>query len=162
MCKNFQAGLGIPYVTKEELFSKSDIILFHVPLTPQTKHLISMETVNLLKPGVTIINTSRGGIIDTKALIKGLEEGIIANAGLDVIEAESGYFLEDFSNKPLMDDDLSVLLGFPNVAITPHQAFLTEEAVNTIAYTTIASLNAMRNGNSPPKQHGTDNVVLAS
>jgi len=155
------AGLGIPYVTKEELFSKSDIILFHVPLTPQTKHLISMETVNLLKPGVTLINTSRGGIIDTKALIKGLEEGIVANAGLDVIEAESGYFLQDFSGKPMMDDDLSVLLGFPNVAITPHQAFLTEEAVHTIAYVTIASLNAMRNGNVPPKQNGTDNVVLA-
>jgi len=146
------AGLGIPYATLDELLERSDIITLHVPLTPETTHIINMGTLKKMKRGVTIVNTSRGGLIDIKALIKGLEEGIIGNAGLDVIEGESPYFFSNWSSEALRDDDISMLLGFPNVAITPHQAFFTGEGLKTIAHTTLVGLNALRNGSVPPQE----------
>merc|ERR1719401_2039525 len=105
-----------------------------------------------MKKGVTIINTSRGGLIDTKALIKGLEEGIIGNAGLDVVEGEDPYFFKDCTGQVIEDDDIATLLGFHNCAITAHQAFFSAEAMKTIAHTTILNVNAVRNGETPPKQ----------
>jgi D-lactate dehydrogenase len=132
---------GVKYVELEELFRESDIISLHAPLTPKTKHLVSRDRLALTKRGVVIINTSRGGLVCTSALIEGLKSGQIGAAALDVYEEEEeGIFFEDLSEQVLTDDVLARLLTFPNVLVTAHQGFLTEEAVRNIARTTLENV----------------------
>lgn len=139
--------IGVQYVALDELLRKADIISLHIPLTPQTRYLINERALALTKPGVTIINTSRGALIDTRALIKSLKEGRTGYAGLDVYEEEEGLFFEDLSEQILQDDQLARLLTFPNVLLTSHQAFLTQEALDNIAYTTLKNIADFESGN---------------
>jgi D-lactate dehydrogenase len=132
--------LGFFYVTMRELLSAADILSLHVPLTPETKHLLDREAFELMKPGVMLVNTGRGGLIETKALISALKSGVVGYAGLDVYEEEEGVFFQDLSELGIQDDLLARLLTFPNVIITSHQAFLTREALSNIATTTLQSL----------------------
>ncbi len=140
------ASLGVRYVGLDEIGRESDILTLHCPLTPATKHLLSAERIARLKPGVMIVNTSRGGLIDTKALIEGLKSGTIGSVGLDVYEEEEGLFFEDLSNEIIRDDVFSRLLTFPNVLITGHQGFFTSDALTNIADTTIANLSDFESG----------------
>jgi D-lactate dehydrogenase len=128
---------GVLYATLAELYRESDLISLHVPLTPATRHLIDAAALAAMKPGVTLINTGRGALIDTPALVRALKAGQIGAAGLDVYEEEEGVFFEDLSGGVLQDDVLARLLTFPNVLITSHQAFLTREALTQIAATTL-------------------------
>lgn len=125
------------YVTLDELFRRSDIISLHCPLTKENKHLINAESIDKMKKGVVILNTSRGMLIDTRALINGIKEKKVGAACLDVYEEESEFFFEDFSGHIVHDDTLARLLAMPNVIVTSHQAFLTKEALENIAETTI-------------------------
>lgn len=134
------ARRGLTYRPLDEVFKGSHIITLHVPLMPETHHLINAETIDQMMPGVMLINTSRGALIDTQALIQGLKTGKIGSAGLDVYEEEGDYFFEDFSNAIIADDVLARLLTFNNVLVTSHQAFLTKEALYSIAETTLASI----------------------
>ncbi len=138
--KAFQEKASIEYVDLPTLYKNSDIISLHCPLTKETYHLISDASIAAMKPGVMIINTGRGMLIDSKALIGGLKSGQIGYAGLDVYEEESDYFFEDFSNKVLADDVLARLLSFNNVIITSHQGFFTREALRQIAATTLENI----------------------
>jgi D-lactate dehydrogenase len=133
---------GVAYVTREEIFAASDILSLHVPLTPDTHHMIDGAALASMKRGVVLINTSRGALIDTRALIAALKTGQIGAAGLDVYEEEEGLFFRDLSNQVLQDDVLARLLTFPNVLITAHQAFLTREALDSIATTTLDNVRA--------------------
>ena len=128
------------YVDLEHLLPQSDIITLHVPLFLETYHLINREAIERMKTGVMLINTSRGGLVDTKALIDGLKAGKIGSAGLDVYEEEAGIFFHDMSDKVLTDDVLARLMTFNNVVVTSHQAFLTREALANIAETTLANI----------------------
>jgi len=136
----------ISYVTLEELNKKSDIISLHCPLTNETEHLINKGTINKMKKGVMIINTGRGKLIDTQALINGLKSGKIGSAGLDVYEEESEYFFEDKSADVITDDVLARLLTFSNVLITSHQGFFTKEAIQKIAETTLSNFEEFFEG----------------
>lgn len=131
----------IEYVELDELFAKSDIISLHCPLTEQTNHIINAESFGKMKDGVYIINTSRGALIDSEALLRALKEEKVGAAGLDVYEEESDIFYEDFSNSIIKDDILAMLVSLPNVIITSHQAFLTNEALKNIAETTLKNLS---------------------
>jgi D-lactate dehydrogenase len=133
---------GVSYVELKELLGTSDIVTLHCPLTPGTHHLIGEEAVAGMKPGVMLINTSRGALVDTRAVIGGLKSGAIGALGLDVYEEEADLFFEDLSGRVIHDDVFARLLTFPNVLITGHQAFFTEEALSNIAATTIANLSA--------------------
>lgn len=133
-------GKEIEYVTLEELFKQSDIISLHCPLTKSTHHIINKEAIELMKDGVTIINTSRGALIDSEALLNSIRLKKIGGAGLDVYEEESELFFEDFSNTIIQDDTLVRLISMPNVIVTSHQAFLTDEALSNIAETTMENL----------------------
>ena len=132
----------VRYVTLDELFRASDIISLHAPLLPETRHMIDDRAISAMKPGVMLINTSRGALIDTQALLAGLKDGRIGYAGLDVYEEESGYFFEDFSDRVMTDDLLARLTTFNNVIVTSHQAFLTREALTNIADTTLGNVQA--------------------
>ena len=134
------------YVDLPELFSNSDIISLHCPLTPETRYLVNTSAINQMKPGVFLINTSRGGLIDTQAVIGGLKSRIIGALGLDVYEQEAELFFEDLSNQIIQDDIFERLLTFPNVIVTGHQAFFTADALEAIAKTTIASINSFATG----------------
>ena len=138
--------VGVEYTDPKTLARESAIISLHVPLTPETHHIIRRETIELMRPGVILINVSRGALIDTKALIEGLKCGKIGGVGLDVYEEEEGIFFEDLSGKILSDDQLARLLTFPNVLITAHQAFLTQEALAGIAKVTVENLTAFAKG----------------
>ena len=142
---------GARYVTIDELFEKSDIISFHCPLTEETKHMVNAKTISEMKDGVILVNTSRGAIVDTPALIEALKEGKFGGVGLDVYEEEDEYFFEDRSNEIISNDELSRLLTFPNVLITSHQAFFTTEAMKAIAETTLKNLEDSINGTMDPK-----------
>ena len=131
---------GVKYVELDELYQRSDIISLHVPLHPQTRHLINHESIHKMKEGVYLINTGRGGLIDTKALIHALKSKKIGGVALDVYEEEEEFFFNDLSEKGLSDDVLARLLTFPNVLVSSHQAFLTHEALANIAETTIHNL----------------------
>ncbi len=144
--KSFAAKIGFEYTNLDNLFSESDIITLHCPLTPETKYIINENSITMMKDGVIIINTSRGKLIDTKALINGLKSGKIGGAGLDVYEEESEYFFEDYSTQIIEDDVLARLLTFPNVLITSHQAFFTREALTNIAETTLQNIKDFYNG----------------
>lgn len=131
---------GFRYVSLEELLSRSDVISLHCPLTEETYHMIEKETVENMKKGVVIINTSRGALIDAEALLEGIKARRIGAACLDVYEEESEFFFEDFSGHIVEDDTLARLITMPNVLVTSHQAFLTEEALQNIAETTVQNL----------------------
>jgi D-lactate dehydrogenase len=135
-------AMGVSYVTREELFAASDIVTLHCPLTPETHHLVNAATLGRMKRGVMLINTSRGAVIDTRAVIRGLKDGTIGSLGLDVYEEEADLFFEDLSDQFIRDDVFARLLTFPNVLITGHQAFFTQEALGNIAETTIANITA--------------------
>ncbi|NLT10551.1 MAG: 2-hydroxyacid dehydrogenase [Ruminococcus sp.] len=137
---------GIEYAELEELFSRSDIISFHCPLTEETYHMVSKETIGQLKKGVVLLNTSRGALIDAEALVEGIKSRQIGAACLDVYEEEGDVFFNDFSGHIIADDILARLISMPNVIVTSHQAFLTEEALNNIAETTVANLVAFSKG----------------
>jgi len=126
---------------QDTLYAQSDIISLHIPLTPQTHHIINKVSIAKMKKGVMIINTSRGALINTKDIIQGLKNGQIGYLGLDVYEEESGLFFEDHSEDILQDDVISRLLTFKNVLITSHQAFLTDTALQNIAVTTVYNLD---------------------
>lgn len=130
-------ALGAEYVELPQLFAASDIVTLHCPLVPQTHYLINGETIEQMKPGVMLINTSRGGIIDTQAAIAGLKTGQIGSLGIDVYEEEADLFFEDLSGSVIRDDVFARLLTFPNVLITGHQAFFTQDALHQIATTTL-------------------------
>jgi D-lactate dehydrogenase len=138
--------LDFKYVPLEEIFERSDIISLHVPLSKETKHLINSKALEKMKSGVMLINTSRGGLIDTKALINGLKSGEIGSAGLDVYEEEEQFFFQDLSGHVLSDDVLIRLMTFPNVVLTSHQGFLTNEALGNIAETTLQNISDFQNG----------------
>lgn len=123
------------------MLRESDIVSLHLPLTPETHHLIDKAALSKVKPDSLIINTGRGALIDSKALIDALKNSTIGGAGLDVYEEEEGVFFEDVSNQILKDDTLARLLTFPNVLITSHQGFLTKEALDSIARTTFSNIN---------------------
>ena len=131
---------GLDYVDLPELFAQADIISLHCPLTEETHHLINAETIAMMKKGVTIINTSRGALVDTEALINGIKEKKVGAACLDVYEEEGDFFYEDFSGHIVQDDKLVRLIAMPNVIVTSHQAFLTQEALDSIASTTVDNL----------------------
>lgn len=131
---------GFEYVSCKELMLRSDVISLHCPLTPETKHIINENSLAAAKHGVTVINTSRGALIDTAALLNAIKEGHVRGAGLDVYEEESELFFEDFSNTIVQDDVLARLISLPNVILTSHQAFLTDEALEKIAHTTLENL----------------------
>ena len=133
-------GLGIAYVTPERLFLESDIISLHCPLTEETHHMINAETIAMMKKGAVIINTSRGALIDAEALLEGIKSRKIGAACLDVYEEESDLFFEDYSGHIVEDDTLARLISMPNVIVTSHQAFLTEEALDNIARTTVQNI----------------------
>lgn len=137
---------GVQYVELSQLLRESDIVTLHVPLFPETHYLINRQAIGQMKRGAMLINTSRGGLVDTKALIEGLKSGQIGYAGLDVYEEEAGVFFHDVSNRVLTDDVLARLLTFNNVVITSHQAFLTREALANIADTTLANLGEFERG----------------
>jgi len=140
------ADLGVRYVTLPELYRSADIVTLHVPLTPATHHMVDAQALEAMKPGGMVINTGRGALIDSKALIGALKSGHLGAAGLDVYEEEEGVFFEDLSNRVLQDDVLARLLTFPNVLITSHQAFLTREALASIASTTLENVAAFERG----------------
>ena len=131
---------NIEYVKLEELFRRSDIISLHAPLTKDTYHVINKDSIELMKDGVYIVNTSRGALVDSEALLNAIKTGKIGGACLDVYEEESDIFFEDYSNVVIKDDILARLISMPNVIVTSHQAFLTDEALKNIAETTLENL----------------------
>ena len=139
-------ALGAEYVELPRLFAESDIISLHAPLTPETRHIIDKGAIHRMKRGVMIINTGRGGLVDTQAVIDGLKSGHIGFLGLDVYEEEEELFFEDRSGQIIQDDVFTRLLSFPNVIVTAHQAFFTEEALHNIAETTLLNVTAFETG----------------
>ena len=137
---------GVEYTDIERVCTESDIVSLHLPLTPETRHLISDKLISRMKRGVMLINTSRGGLVDTRAVIEGLKSGQIGYLGLDVYEEEDGLFFEDHSDDIVQDDMIARLLTFNNVLITSHQAFLTDTALKNIAETTIYNLDCFEAG----------------
>lgn len=150
---DWAASHGIEYMPLADLLATSDIVSLHLPLTPQTHHLLNAESVRQLKPGAMLVNTSRGKLIDTTAVIDALKQGRLGGLAIDVYEEEEGVFFEDLSGQVLQDDELSRLLTFPNVLITAHQAFLTREALGEIARVTVE--NAVRQSRGEPFLPGT-------
>jgi D-lactate dehydrogenase len=143
--------MGGRYVQLSELAARSDIVSLHCPLTPETHHLVNARTVALLKPGAILINTSRGALVDTEAVIEALKSGQLGALGLDVYEQESNLFFQDLSGTIIADDLIQRLVSFPNVIVTGHQAFFTREAIGTICATTISSISAYVEGK--PLEH---------
>ncbi len=148
------AGREINYVTSDELFRKADIISFHCPLTDATRYMVNKDTLAIMKDGVYIINTSRGPIIDTAALLEALKSKKVAGAGLDVYEKEADLFFEDHSGSIIKDDIARELISMPNVLLTSHQAFLTNEALKKIAEVTMQNLKEFFDG-LPMKNEAT-------
>ena len=134
---------GVVYAGRETLVRESDILSLHVPLTPETRHLVRRETIELMKPSAILVNVSRGQLIDTAALIQALKSRRLGGVALDVYEEEEGVFFEDLSGQVLEDDVLARLLTFPNVLITAHQAFLTREALDDIARVTVENIRRL-------------------
>jgi len=132
---------GVTYASLDNLLSQADVISLHCPLTPDTYHLIGQKALAKMRDGVTIINTSRGKLVDTKAIINGLKSGKVGLLGLDVYEEEEALFFEDFSAQGIQDDLLARLTTFPNVIVTSHQGFFTQEAMLNIAQTTLSNIS---------------------
>jgi D-lactate dehydrogenase len=133
-------------VPLDTLLADSDIVSLHCPLLPSTYHLIDRHALAKMKRGAMLINTGRGGLVESNALVGALKSGQLGHLGLDVYEEEGGIFFEDHSNLPLQDDVLARLLMFPNVIVTAHQAFFTREAMTEIAQTTLGNVEAWRDG----------------
>ena len=142
----FEAIGGAHYVELPELLTKSDVISLHCPLTLDNHYLINAKTIAQMKSGVMLINTSRGGLVDTKAVIASIKSGKIGYLGIDVYEQEADLFCEDLSNTIVQDDDFQLLKSFPNVVITAHQAFFTRNALQAIAETTLANITEFEQG----------------
>jgi D-lactate dehydrogenase len=138
--QEWAAQNNIEYVDLKTLARESDLITLHAPLTPQTDRIVNEETLAMMKHGVTLVNVSRGRLIHTKALIKSLKSGHVGGVALDVYEEEEGIFFEDLSGEVLQNDELARLLTFPNVLVTAHQAFLTQEALTEIARVTVENV----------------------
>lgn len=147
------AAAGIDYVPLARLLAEADIVTLHSRLTAETRYVIDAAAVQRMRRGVMLVNTSRGALIDTRAIIAGLKSGHIGSLALDVYEEEADLFFEDLSHEPIQDDVFTRLLTFPNVLITAHQAFFTHEALVNIATTTLANLTAFETGG------GTQHVV---
>jgi D-lactate dehydrogenase len=145
--------MGVDYLEISRLLAVSDIITLHCPLTPDTRHIINADALVRMKTGIMLINTGRGALVDTRAVIRGLKSGKIGYLGLDVYEEEADLFFEDLSDQVIQDDVFSRLLTFPNVIITGHQAFFTEEAMRNISATTMANVTAF------DRKEGTLHVV---
>lgn len=141
-----QAPDYVEYVELDALYAQADIVSVHCPLTPQTHHLIDARAVDRMKPGVMLINTSRGRVVDTQALVAGLKSGRIGAVGLDVYEEEEALFFRDLSDRVIADDMFMRLTTFPNVLITGHQGFFTREALHNIADVTLANIEAFETG----------------
>ncbi len=150
---------GLRYVELDELFAESDIISLHCPLTQESRYMINERAINEMKPGVMLINTSRGALLDTAAVIEGLKNEKIGFLGLDVYEEEENLFFQDLSDQVIRDDVFARLLTFPNVVITGHQAFFTEEALTTIANTTLENISAYEQGGPVPNTVTSERVV---
>ncbi len=139
-------GLDVEYVELDQLFERSDVISLHCPLTKDTKHLINKKSISKMKDGVILVNTSRGGLINTSDLIDALMERKFTGVGLDVYEEEDAYFFEDKSNDIITDEDLIRLTSFRNVVLTSHQAFFTKDAMEAIARVTLENARAVKEG----------------
>jgi len=139
-------AIGVAYVEPGEIAARSDIITLHCPLTPETRHIVNASTIATTKPGVMLVNTSRGALVDVDAVIDGLKSGQIGYLAIDVYEQEADLFFEDLSNEIIQDDAFQRLLTFPNVLVTGHQAFFTHEAMTAIAGTTLANITAFERG----------------
>ncbi len=142
------AAKGVEYLPLIEVLQQSDIISLHCPLNEQTKHIINIQTIGMMKEGAMLINTSRGSLIDTPAVIEALKNGKIGYLGLDVYEQEEKLFFKDLSENIIQDDIIMRLLSFPNVLITSHQGFFTEEALTQIAQITLGNIDAFEDGKS--------------
>lgn len=153
------AALGVEYVRLQTLFAQADIVTLHCPLVPATHHVINTDALEQMKAGVMIVNTGRGALVDTRAVIDGLKSGRVGYLGLDVYEEEAGLFFEDLSGHVLHDDVFARLLTFPNVIITGHQGFFTGEALANIAQTTLGSADEFEQGT--PLSHRVSNRHVA-
>ena len=138
--------LGGRYVPPTEISKRADVISLHVPLTPETRHIVNARTLAALKPGALLINTSRGGLVDTEAVIEALKSGRLGGLAIDVYEQEADLFFQDLSSEIITDDVIQRLVSFPNVIVTGHQAFFTREAVSTICATTLESIGDFEAG----------------
>ncbi len=143
---NFEKISNAKYVSLEEVWQGSDIISLHCPLFPETHHLVNQNAIAKMKQGVMLINTSRGKLVDTKAVIEGIKSGQIGYVGIDVYEEEDKLFFEDLSDAVIQDDTFQLLQSFSNVVITAHQAFFTENALKDISRTTITNLTDFEQG----------------
>lgn len=152
-------SLGGQYVELDRLLAESDVVTLHCPLSPATHHLINPAAVERMKPGVMLINTSRGALLDTQAAIEGLKSGRIGYLGLDVYEEEADLFFENLSDQVLQDDVFARLLTFPNVLITGHQAFFTDDALRSIAETTLANVSEVEAGRACPNRVTANQVA---
>lgn len=139
---------GVTYVSLEDLLKQSAIISLHCPLTPDTQHLINAKTLSMMPEGVVLINTSRGALIETKAVISALKKRKVGYLGIDVYEQEEHIFFQNLSEEILMDEEIARLMTFPNVLITGHQAFLTKEALAQISRVTLENLDELEKGGS--------------
>lgn len=144
--ESWAAARGVRYAGLDELLAGSDVVSLHLPLTPETHYLLNGDAFQRMKPGAFLVNTSRGKLVDTTALIEALKSGRLGGVALDVYEEEEGIFFEDLSGEVLQDDELARLLVFPNVLITAHQAFLTREALSEIARVTCENLRLAAQG----------------
>ncbi|WP_194743963.1 2-hydroxyacid dehydrogenase [Thermaurantiacus tibetensis] len=152
---------GVTYLPFEDLAAQADIVTLHCPLTPETHHLVDAAALARMKPGVMLINTSRGAVIDTRAVIAALKSGRIGSLGLDVYEEESHLFFRDLSDQVITDDVFARLLTFPNVLITGHQGFFTREALSVIAETTIANLDRYEATGAPVHEVSVERLAGA-
>jgi D-lactate dehydrogenase len=141
--------LGVEYVSLDEIWAAANVISLHCPLTPQTRHVINADTLARMRRGVMIVNTGRGGLLDTRAAIAALKTGQLGYLGMDVYEGEGGLYFQDRSDEILVDDVLTRLFTFPNVVVTAHQAFFTREAIASIAATTVENITSFERGAGP-------------
>ncbi len=153
--------IDVEYVDLPTLFARSNIITLHCPLTPETHHLVDAGALEQMQPGVMLVNTSRGGVVDTPAVINALKTGHVGYLGLDVYEEEADLFFEDLSDRVIQDDVFARLLTFPNVIITGHQAFFTQEALESIASTTLSNITVFDQGKTTGNEV-TGNLLKAA
>lgn len=152
--------LGMRYVELPELLSSANIISLHCPLLPSTHHLINADSIQHMQPGTMLINTSRGGLVDTRAVIDGIKSGQIGYFGTDVYEEEEELFFEDLSDTVIQDEVFQLLQSFPNVVITAHQAFFTRNALESIAQTTLSNLSDIEQGRACPNEVKAEEKVI--
>jgi D-lactate dehydrogenase len=151
-------ALGVRYLPLDEVAAAADILTLHCPLTPQTRHLVGPRLLELVKPGVMLVNTSRGALVDVEAVVEGLKSGRIGYLAIDVYEQEADLFFQDLSSEIIQDDAFQRLLTFPNVLVTGHQAFFTREALGAIAATTLANITAFERGEPLANAVGAEHV----